>query len=79
MTSSELEFLRYSRPGDHLRSETIVESISERKKTRVGHGYFVTWVTTYLDQHGEEVGRQLFRMFKGAIASRDFMPAHHER
>ena len=64
MTNSELEFTRYLRPGDHLRSETLVESISERKKTGVGHGYFLTWVTTYFDQHGEEVGRQLSRMFK---------------
>ncbi len=64
MTNSELEFARYLRPGDHLSSETIVESISERKKTAVGYGYFLTWVTTYFDQSGEEVGRQLSRMFK---------------
>ena len=64
MTNSELEFTRYLRPGDHLSSETLVDSISERKKTGVGHGYFLTWVTTYVDQHGEEVGRQLSRMFK---------------
>ena len=64
MTNSELEFARYLRPGDHLSSETIVESISERKKTSVGHGYFLTWVTTYFDQDGEKVRSQLNRMFK---------------
>ena len=53
MTNSELEFVRYLRP-----------SISERKKTGVGYGYFLTWVTTYFDQQGEEVGSQLSRMFK---------------
>ncbi len=64
MTNSELEFERYLRPGDHLTSQTIVESVSERKKTGVGYGYFLTWVTTYFDQHGEKVGSQLSTMFK---------------
>ena len=126
-TNSELEFDRYLRPGDLLTSEGIFESISEQKTTGLGRGYFVTWVTTYRDQRGEEVGRQLFRVYKfapgtagegggrkegraskasatkeapseplgealpafdldvtstvivaGAIASRDFMPVHHD-
>ena len=64
MTNSELEFTRYLRPGDHLSSKTVVESVSERKKTGVGYGYFLTWVTTYFDQNGEEVGTQLSRMLK---------------
>ena len=63
-TNSELEFVRYLRPGDHLRLSAEVESISTRKTTGLGQGYFVTWVTTYRDQHGEIVGRQSFRIFK---------------
>jgi len=63
-TNSELEFERYLRPGDHLRSSIVLESISNRKKTSLGLGYFVTWVTTYTDGAGETVGRQLFRIFK---------------
>ncbi len=123
-TNSELEFDRYLRLGDRLRSSTVVESISESKITRLGTGYFVTWVTTYADDRGAVVGRQRFRIYKfqpgadgvsasggerrpsaeptnesptgealpdfdldvtatvvvaGAIASRDFMPAHHDR
>ncbi len=122
-TNSELEFDRYLRPGDLLEFEGILESISERKTTGLGSGYFVTWVTTYFDQTGDAVGRQRFRIFKfapgvseeaagangkrrkaremppeptgeelpsfdldvtstvivaGAIASRDFMPVHHD-
>jgi len=62
-TNSELEFARYLRPGDLIRAANEVESISPRKTTALGQGYFVTWVTTYLV--GEEVvGRQLFRVFK---------------
>jgi acyl dehydratase len=63
-TNSELEFTRYLRPGDHLQSSILMESISNRKKTSLGLGYFVTWVTTYTDGEGEVVGRQLFRVFK---------------
>ncbi|MBW2268052.1 MAG: MaoC family dehydratase N-terminal domain-containing protein [Deltaproteobacteria bacterium] len=63
-TNSELEFERYLKPGDRLESSIRMESISNRKKTSLGLGYFVTWVTTYTDGAGEVVGRQLFRVFK---------------
>jgi acyl dehydratase len=62
-TNSELEFLRYLRPGDLLEISSEVESISNRKTTSLGSGYFVTWITTF--RCGDEiVGRQLFRIFK---------------
>jgi acyl dehydratase len=63
-TNSELEFERYLRPGDRLEATTLLESISQRKKTAIGLGYFVTWVTTYTDGEGEVVGRQRFRILK---------------
>ncbi len=129
-TNSELEFLRYLRPGDQLSSSSALEAISERKTTGLGSGYFVTWMTSYFAGRDELVGRQRFRIFKfapgsatsnaagsppptppssaasasptraepqgealppfalpvtttrivaGAIASRDFMPVHHDR
>jgi acyl dehydratase len=121
-TNSELEFVRYLRLGDRLQSSTALESVSERKATALGLGYFVTWVATYTDDEGAVVGRQRFRIYKfepgssgsvtssgrprppsrgeagggeelarfdldvtatvvvaGAIASRDFMPVHHDR
>jgi acyl dehydratase len=63
-TNSELEFFRYLRPGDQLHTRNEVESISPRKKTGLGVGYFVTWVTTFTTDDGEVVGRQLFRILK---------------
>ena len=63
-TNSELEFARYLRPGDQLHAANEVESISPRKTTALGKGYFVTWVTTYTCGDGEVVDRQLFRVFK---------------
>ena len=68
-TNSELEFERYLRPGDRLQAATVLESISNRKTTALGLGYFVTWVTTYTDGQGESVGRQLFRILKFRPAS----------
>jgi acyl dehydratase len=63
-SNSEFEIERYLRPGDEVSASTVVESISERKQTRLGAGYFVTWATTYTDQDGEVVGRQRFRILK---------------
>ena len=64
-TNSELEFVRYLRPGDLLESATVLDAVSGRKTTGLGRGFFITWVTTYScvngDAPGEEVGRQSFR------------------
>jgi uncharacterized protein len=127
-TNSELEFLRYLRIGEHLSSLAVLESISDQKTTRLGTGFFVTWVTDFRTRDDEIVGKQRFRLFRfapgsattdsaprqratsaeggatsgeargaevelptfalkvtatviaaGALASRDFMPAHHDR
>ena len=126
-TNSELEFVRYLRPGDELQMVGALDDVSELKATAVGVGYFVTMVNTY-SVGAEVVGRQRWRIFKfdptrtaadlpprppraksaptdapivektpgpelppfdlemtatvvvaGAIASRDFMPVHHDR
>ncbi len=63
-SNSEFEFERYLRPGETVTSEAVVESISEEKQTRLGPGYFVTWVTTYRAGDGEVVGRHRFRILK---------------
>ncbi len=63
-SNSEFEFERYLRPGDTVSSTTRIESISERKQTRLGPGYFVTWITTFSDAEGAVVGRQRFRILK---------------
>ena len=63
-TNSEFEFVRYLRPGDQLHLSSELESISNRKTTALGRGYFVTWATTYRTSAGEVVGRQLFRILK---------------
>ena len=63
-TNSEFEIVRYLRLGDTVSAETLVESVSPEKQTRLGPGRFLTWVTTYRDGAGEMVGTQTFRILK---------------
>ena len=63
-SNTEFEIVRYLRLGDVVTGETVLESVSPEKQTRIGAGHFVTWVTTYTDRDGEVVGRQRFRILK---------------
>jgi len=63
-TNSEFEIERYPRLGDQITAETLIEEVSDEKKTAMGVGHFVTWVTTYRDEQGEVLGRQRFRILR---------------
>jgi hypothetical protein len=63
-SNSEFEFRRYLALGEVVSATTTMESISDEKQTRLGPGHFVTWVTTYVDEAGEIVGIQRFRILK---------------
>lgn len=63
-TNSEFEIERYPRLGDVISSTSVFESVSEEKKTALGVGFFLTWLITYTDQHGEVLGRQRFRVLR---------------
>jgi hypothetical protein len=63
-TNSEYEIERYLHLGEVISSSTVLESVSEEKQTRIGPGRFVEWITTYVDEAGEVVGRQRFRILK---------------
>lgn len=63
-TNSEFEIERYPRVGDELTAETVFETISDEKKTAMGNGFFVTWLTTYRNQDGDVIGRQRFRTLR---------------
>ncbi|MDO0913573.1 bifunctional MaoC family dehydratase N-terminal/OB-fold nucleic acid binding domain-containing protein [Streptomyces sp. DT2A-34] len=41
-TDCEQEYLRPLRPGDEITFDSVIESVSERKTTKLGTGYFVT-------------------------------------
>jgi len=63
-SNTEFDFERYLRLGETVSASTVIESISPRKETRLGPGYFVTWLTTYVAGSGDVVGRQRFRILK---------------
>ncbi|ROS01909.1 putative OB-fold protein [Sinobacterium caligoides] len=63
-TNTSTEFFRDLRPGDQVTAHTVIDSISEQKATARGIGYFIETVTRFTDQHGEDIGRQVFRVLK---------------
>jgi len=72
-TDCEQEYMRALRPGDEVTFEAVIESVSERKTTKLGTGYFVT---TRMDVRvGEDLaGTHRFRILKYAPARRREKP-----
>ncbi|MFE9404430.1 bifunctional MaoC family dehydratase N-terminal/OB-fold nucleic acid binding domain-containing protein [Streptomyces sp. NPDC006530] len=66
-TDCEQEYLRDLRPGDRVTYDAVIETVSERKTTKLGTGHFVT---TRMDVHANEVlaGTHRFRILKYAPA-----------
>ena len=63
-TNCEQEYERMVRPGDHLRTRSVLESVSEEKQTGLGIGHFVTTRIEYSTVEGELVAKMLFRILK---------------
>ncbi|MGW8970344.1 bifunctional MaoC family dehydratase N-terminal/OB-fold nucleic acid binding domain-containing protein [Streptomyces platensis] len=68
-TDCEQEYLRPLRPGDRITFDSVIESVSECKTTKLGAGHFIT---TRMDIHadGEPAGTHRFRVLKYAPAAR---------
>jgi uncharacterized OB-fold protein len=62
--NSELEIVRYLRPGDLLQNVQVLEDVSPEKQTALGVGRFVTTRQRYETSDGEHVGDLLFRILK---------------
>ncbi|MEU1673922.1 bifunctional MaoC family dehydratase N-terminal/OB-fold nucleic acid binding domain-containing protein [Streptomyces roseifaciens] len=73
-TDCEQEYVRPLRPGDEITFDSVIETVSPRKSTRLGAGYFIT-TTTRLRVAGELVGTHLFRILKYAPAPAPAGPA----
>jgi uncharacterized OB-fold protein/acyl dehydratase len=63
-TNCEQTYGRYLKPGDVLTATSVIESVSEEKKTGLGVGHFFSTVTTYCDQTGAVVGTMMQRYLK---------------
>ncbi|MFN8626434.1 MAG: bifunctional MaoC family dehydratase N-terminal/OB-fold nucleic acid binding domain-containing protein [Candidatus Binatia bacterium] len=66
----EQEYTRYLRLGDVLSQSSAIEEVTAEKKTGLGTGHFVTYVTTFRDQQGAVVGTMRFRVLKFRPAAR---------
>ncbi|ATL28975.1 bifunctional MaoC family dehydratase N-terminal/OB-fold nucleic acid binding domain-containing protein [Streptomyces formicae] len=68
-TDCEQEYLLPLRPGDEITFDAVIESVSERKTTKLGTGHFIT---TRMDVRagGELAGTHRFRILKYAPAQR---------
>ncbi|WP_369218334.1 bifunctional MaoC family dehydratase N-terminal/OB-fold nucleic acid binding domain-containing protein [Streptomyces flavofungini] len=68
-TDCEQEYVRALRPGDSITFDAVIESVSERKTTKLGTGHFVT---TRMDVRadGELAGTHRFRILKYAPAKK---------
>ncbi|MEU8029900.1 bifunctional MaoC family dehydratase N-terminal/OB-fold nucleic acid binding domain-containing protein [Streptomyces sp. NPDC049099] len=69
-TDCEQEYLRPLRPGDRVTFDSVIESVSDRKTTKLGTGYFVT-TRTDVRVGGDLVGTHRFRILKYAPARRE--------
>jgi uncharacterized OB-fold protein/acyl dehydratase len=63
-TNCEQEYARYLHLGDRLSLTSVIESVSEEKKTGLGVGHFVTTRQEYRDADGELVATMRFRILK---------------
>src|SRR5450631_1495980 len=59
---SELEFVRYLRPGEVVQSIQTLESVTDEKQTAIGAGHFVTARYRYETTEGDHVGYVIFRV-----------------
>ncbi|MFF7348110.1 bifunctional MaoC family dehydratase N-terminal/OB-fold nucleic acid binding domain-containing protein [Streptomyces antimycoticus] len=67
-TDCEQEYVRPLRPGDEITFDAVIESVSPRKTTKLGTGYFVTTRMNVRTGEGELAGTHRFRILKYAPA-----------
>ncbi|WP_141205831.1 bifunctional MaoC family dehydratase N-terminal/OB-fold nucleic acid binding domain-containing protein [Streptomyces griseorubiginosus] len=77
-TDCEQEYLRALRPGDEITFDTVIESVSARKTTKLGTGHFVT-TRTDVRVGDTLVGTHRFRILKYAPARQKQPPPRSER
>ena len=63
MTENEIVFGVPVRPGDRLRTQQVLRSVSDPKTTKLGTGRFWVIEVQYLNQHDEIVGTESYTGF----------------
>lgn len=60
----EQTYFKNAQLGDAIYNTKWLESVSERKQTALGEGYFITELWTFFNQHDEKVAEMRFRLLK---------------
>lgn len=63
-TNVTQQYFKEVSPGDQVFVEMLIDTISERKATARGTGYFFETLATFTNQDGEKIGTQRFRVLK---------------
>lgn len=63
-TNCEQEYARPLKIGERISSTYELATVSDRKTTKFGPGYFVTFLQTFYDADGEPVGRMHLRILR---------------
>lgn len=63
-TNVKQEYFAEASPGDQVIMEMTIDSVSERKATARGTGYFYETLATFTNQDGIKLGTQRFRVLK---------------
>lgn len=63
-TDVEQDYLREQVPGTHVTCHYTIESVSPFKRTGLGLGCFITLFKEYVDQHGQTLCEERFRILR---------------
>lgn len=78
-TDVKQEYFKEAAPGDQIFMEMVIDTISERKTTGRGTGYFHETLATFTNQDGEKIGTQRFRVLKFIPQEQATAPATDEK
>lgn len=73
-TNIRQDYRRYLNVGDVITDKIIVDDVSDKKKTGLGTGFFVTLRHVFTDQDDEVVGEMMFRVLKFQPPAADKKP-----
>lgn len=73
-TDCEQEYDVPLRPGDEITYDTVVESVTGPKSTKLGRGWFITTRTTIRTADGTRAGTHRFRILKYAPSGTEAEP-----
>lgn len=63
-TDLEQQYVREVQPGQRVTCHYVIEAVSAEKTTALGRGHFITLHKQYVDQHGDPLAEERFRLLR---------------